>query len=94
MAATRIAPDEVDRRVVLTADQCVIDGSEFFLRGRIVVPVVDLAEPFIWGVWAEVSPKDFIRTQALWNLQGRESEPPYRGWLDTDLSPLLPYNEP
>jgi hypothetical protein len=86
LAATRIAPEEIERRVVLTPDQCVIDGTEFFLRGRIVVPVVGIEEPFIWGVWAEVGPKDFIRTQNLWKVEGRESEPAYRGWLDTELS--------
>ena len=86
MAAGRIPPEEVERRVVLNADQCVIDGTSFFLRGRVVVPIVGLAEPFIWGVWAEVGPKDFIRTQELWKVQGREAEPAYRGWIDTELS--------
>ena len=40
---------------------------------------------FIWGVWAEVSPKNFIRTHDLWTQSGREAEPAYPGWLDTDL---------
>ena len=85
LAATRINPDELERRVVMNHDQCVIDGATFFLRGRIVVPVLDLPEPFIWGVWAEVGPKDFLHTQKLWKVQGRENEPAYRGWLATDL---------
>jgi hypothetical protein len=85
LAATRIPHEEIESRVVLNADQCVIDGKEFFLRGRIVVPIADIAEPFIWGVWAEVGPKDFIRTQKLWKMDGREFEPTFRGWLDTDL---------
>jgi hypothetical protein len=85
LAATRIPADELEKRVVITRDQCVIDGTTFFLRGRIVVPVTGLEEPFIWGVWAEVGPKNFIRTHDLWNKKGRESEPPFRGWLDTDL---------
>jgi hypothetical protein len=76
----------LEERVVLTRDQCVIDGKAFFLRGRIVVPVLGLEEPFIWGVWAEISPRNFIRAHELWNRQGRELDPPFPGWLDTDLT--------
>ena len=85
LAATRVLAAELEERVVITRDQCVIDGKDFFLRGRIVLPVIGLEEPFIWGVWAEVSPKTFIRTHELWNVQGREAEPSHRGWLDTEL---------
>ena len=85
LAATRVPPEELEQRVVITPDQCVIDGTAFFLRGRIVVPIHDLDEPFIWGVWAEVSPKSFLRTQQLWKTPGREQEPAYRGFLDTQI---------
>jgi hypothetical protein len=85
MAAAAVPAAELGRRVVLTRDQCVIDGTTFYLRGRIVVPILDLDEPFVWGVWAEVSPKNFIRTHNLWTTVGRELEPPYEGWLDTNL---------
>jgi hypothetical protein len=85
LAVTRVPASELEERVVITRDQCVIDNEDFYLRGRIVVPILGLDEPFIWGVWAEISPKTFIRTHDLWNTPGRELEPPYRGWLDTDL---------
>jgi hypothetical protein len=85
LAVTRIPLEEIEQRVVITKDQCVIDGTKFFLRGRIVVPIIDLDEPFIWGVWAEISPKTFIRTQEQWNTEGREFTPPDPGWLDTEL---------
>ncbi len=84
-AALLIPADELDRRVVLSPEQCVIDGRSFFLRGRVVVPIAGLDEPFIWGVWAEIGPKDFLRTQSFWKVKGRERTPPYRGWLNTDL---------
>jgi hypothetical protein len=85
LAAGRIPAAELEKRVVITRDQCVIDGIDFFLRGRVVVPVIALEEPFIWGVWAEVSPKNFIHTHEMWNTHGREQEPMFRGWLDTEL---------
>jgi len=85
LAVTAIPLDEFEKRVVITPDQCVIDGRDFYLRGRILVPVIGLDEPFVWGVWAEISPKYFIRANDLWNVPGRESEPAFPGWLNTEL---------
>jgi hypothetical protein len=90
LAATRVPSVMLEERVVITRDQCVIDGgvidsARYFLRGRIAVPIIGIEDPFIWGVWAEISPKNFMRTHDLWHQQGREFEPPYPGWLDTDL---------
>jgi len=70
---------------VYTPDQCVIDGKDFYLRGRILVPVIGVEEPFVWGVWAEVSPINFVRTNELWTVEGREAEPAFPGWLNTQL---------
>jgi hypothetical protein len=84
-AALAIPADEWEQRVVITADQCVVDGKTFFLRGRIPVPVIGLEEPFIWGIWAEVSPKDFIRTIELWKVEGREAQQPFPGWIDSEI---------
>jgi hypothetical protein len=84
-AALAIPAEELEQRVVLTADQCVIDGRDFYLRARIPVPIHGLDEPFIWGVWVEVSPKDFLRTNELWTTPGRENEPAFPGWLSTEL---------
>ena len=88
LAATRIAEEELEQRVVLTADQCVIDGRRFYLRGRILVPVMGIVEPFIWGVWAEVNARNFLRTTEMWTVAGREKEAPFPGWLDTNLLPF------
>jgi hypothetical protein len=69
----------------MSPDQCVIDGRDFYLRGRIAVPVIGLDEPLIWGIWVEVGPKDFIRTNEMWSVAGREMEPAFKGYLDTEL---------
>jgi hypothetical protein len=88
-AALAIPKDEADSRIVITPDQCVIDQRNFYIRGRIPIPIHgsngDLAEPFIWGVWVEVSPKNFIRTNELWNTPGRENEPPFPGYLNSEI---------
>ena len=84
-AASLIPRNEAERRVVLTRDQCVIDGRSFYLRGRIPVPILGLDEPFIWGVWAEVGPKSFLHTIDMWKVEGREKDPPFPGWLDSEI---------
>jgi hypothetical protein len=88
-AVASIAEQDLDRRVVFTPDLCVIDHRHFFLRGSIPVPVYEHEEPFIWGVWARVSEQDFLRANEVWKVEGRESEPAFTGWLQTEI-PLHP----
>ena len=51
-----VPPVEREQRIVITPDQCVVDNSSFYLRGRILIPITGLDDPFVWGVWAEVGP--------------------------------------
>ncbi len=85
-----IPEHERDSRASLSSDQCVIDGEHFFVRGRIVIAVTDGPDPFVWLVWVSLSEKNFDRMRELWHTQGRETEPPYFGWLQT----ALPYPVP
>lgn len=80
-----IPPDERDTRTELSSDQCVIDGEHFFVLGRIVIPVIDGPEPFVWLAWISLSEKNFARMSELWEVEGRETEPPYFGWLQSAL---------
>jgi hypothetical protein len=77
------------RRCRLTQDLCVIDGKHFFIYGSLEVPIRGYPDPFTWGVWASLSKRDFRRAEGLMGVRGRETEPPYVGWLATDI-PLYP----
>lgn len=72
-------------RSELSSDQCLIDGKHFFVLGRIVIPVVDGPDPFVWLAWVSLSEANFLRTCELWEREGRESEPPYFAWLQSAL---------
>jgi hypothetical protein len=85
LAAAEVPMEELEQRVAFTPDQCAIDGRDFYLRGRILIPVIGSEMPFVWGIWAEVSPKNFIRTSELWTVEGRENEPAFPGWLNSNL---------
>jgi hypothetical protein len=80
-----IAPEERDRRAELSSDQCVIEEKNFFVRGILEIPVIDGASPFSWGVWVSLSEANFLRASELWDKPGRELEPPYFGWLSTEI---------
>jgi hypothetical protein len=80
-----VPPAEREQRIVITPDQCVVDNSSFYLRGRILIPITGLDDPFVWGVWAEVGPTDFIRVNDRWHTPGRENDPPFPGYLDSEI---------
>jgi hypothetical protein len=76
----------------LADEQCVINGEHFFIRARIVLPVTRLALPdqhaddtFEWGVWVSLSEHNYDRACQLWNDPKRVDEPPYFGWLATEV---------
>ena len=85
VAALAVPKDEIERRVVITADQCVIDGRFYYVRGRFALPVHGLDEPFIWGVWARLRPEDFYTTNKRWTDPNRVDEPAYAGLLNSEL---------
>ena len=86
----RLPAEAHGTRVKLGEELCVVDEAQFFIRGRIVVPIVDHPEPFVWLVWVSLSASNFDRTLELWEQPGRESEPPYFGWLSSDLPGFMP----
>jgi hypothetical protein len=76
---------EREQRTLLGSDQCVIDDEHYFVRGCLDIPIRDSAEVFRWGVWVSLSKESFHRMSQLWETPGRESEPPFFGWLCTPL---------
>ena len=72
-------------RAELSSDQCVIDDKQFFIRACLELPVRAHAEPLSWGVWVSVSETSFQRVAELWEVEGREAEPPLFGWLNTSV---------
>lgn len=63
----------------------MIGGEHFFVRARLVVSVLDADEEFDLGVWVSLSKANFARASELWTNPDRVNEPPYFGWLATEL---------
>ncbi len=75
---------------VLGDEQCVIADEHFFLRARLILPVLDSENEFEWGVWVSLSKSNFARATELWASPERVAEPPYFGWLSTELPTYEP----
>ena len=68
-------------RAKLSADVCVIDGKEFYIRGCIEIPVAGCSDVFVWGVWVSVSEESFRYIYEHWDAPIGDDEPPRFGWL-------------
>jgi len=80
-----VPEEERENRCQLSSDQCIIDNEFFFILGNIYLPITDKEESFNWTAWVSLSEESFDRASELWEIQGRENEPPYFGWLSTEL---------
>lgn len=80
-----VAAEEFDRRVELTADQCVIDGNTFFIRGHIEIPIHGNPSPLSFSVWSSLSEKSFHHMNERWDEPDRVGDGPYFGWLSTPI---------
>ena len=80
-----IPEDEREERVAISSDQCIIDDEQFYILGRIEIPVLESDNCFYWLAWISLSEEDFERASALWETRGRENEPPYSGELKSKL---------
>lgn len=79
-----VPEEELARRVVLTADTCVIDDEHYFIRGVLLIPIVDRPEgpPFGFGVWVSQKKENF---EAYVDSPDSDEIGPFFGWLSTRI---------
>jgi hypothetical protein len=82
-----VPADERDARCRLDADACVIDGSYYFVRGCLEIPVHGEPEPFSWGVWVSLSEQSFAQWAACFESEQRSHVGPFFGWLNAAFAP-------
>ena len=76
-----LSDEERSQRVQENPDLCVLDGTRFFVRGVIPLPVAQRERPYNIGAWVEVSPSSFERIYELWSEPDQDREPPLEGVL-------------
>lgn len=72
-------------RCVLTPDQCVVDGTEFYVRASLPVHVHDADSPLLYGVWVSLSAEHYQRFSTLFDDRDRRPGESFFGWLCTPL---------
>ena len=75
----------------LTSDFCTIthdEGTDRFIRTVLEIPIIGVAEPFVWGVWVSLSEKSYSRYVDTYDdpLEGEV----FFGWVCN----TLPYYPP
>jgi hypothetical protein len=78
-----IPEDERSRRISLTSDTCQIDGSQFYVRGLIRLPIRDSDERFGIGVWVSHQEDNF---RAYVQQPDSPTIGPFFGWLSNNIS--------
>jgi len=89
----QIPAEQRQDRCELSSDTCAIDMKHFFIVGNLEIPIIGRRQKFVWSPWVSLSEKNFKRVGELWEQPGRETEPPYFGWLSS-IIPGYPTSEP
>jgi hypothetical protein len=66
----------------LGSDTCTItdaEGTNYFIRVVVEIPIHGITEPFMWGVWVSLSKASFDRYRATWDEPDETDA--YFGWF-------------
>lgn len=75
----------------ISSDFCSItheDGTDYFIRAVLEVPIHGVEEPFLWGVWVSLSEKSFTRYVQTYDSPVEGDG--FFGWVCNSLS-AYPY---
>lgn len=70
---------------LLSNDLCSTVDGNYFIRTILEVPIIDIDEPFMWGVWISVSEKSFNHYTNKKNEDEDEDLTHYFGWFQNRL---------
>lgn len=70
---------------LLDEDICIINGENYFIRGRIELPIIGTAETFCWGVWGSLSRENFQKIIEMKDEPERAELPPMFSWLSSNI---------
>ena len=80
-----IPAKERNTRIYFSTDICVIDDSEFYIRGVLPIPVVNSDDEFRWGLWAKVDKDDFDTYSKYWDGNLPDNLPALHGSLSGSM---------
>ena len=78
---------ERSERIRGDSDACVIDEEAFYIRGVILIPIVDTADHFGIGVWVSQKRENFLTYMENYDTPDIG---PFFGWLSNSIPPYVP----
>lgn len=75
-------------RSAITEDQCQLvtpEGTHFFVRALLSIPIKGGDKVFTWGVWCSLSEKSYAEVSGLGENPDRRGMRPYVGWLCSSI---------
>ena len=85
---------EREARCQLDPDACVIDGTEYYVRGCLEIPVEGETEAFSWGVWVSLSEQSFWQWVASYESERRSHVGPFFGMAECSAETVPGYGGP
>ncbi len=82
-AVWAIPESEREARAKFTTHLCKMDGR-CFIRGILLIPLVEREDEFAWGLWAEVEPAVFERYLEIYDSDASD-EAPQSGTLANEI---------
>lgn len=76
---------EREARTELTSDLCSIDGEDFFIRGLLQIPLVDMEDDFAWGLWMSVSEANYRRYIETFDWKEQSQVGSFTGWISNQI---------
>lgn len=89
-----LSEEQKTRIATLSSDVCtIVHGGEadHFIRAMLEIPIVGVAEPFLWGVWVSLSEKSFNRYRETY--ESPVAGEGFFGWVCNEIK-LYPYDKP
>jgi len=83
-----IPDNELEERTFLTSDTCVIDDTDYFVKGCLEIPVTGYKELFSYNGWVSLSEDNFFKFQDLFDVAERENQEPMVGWFSSWIYPF------
>lgn len=80
-----LSPEVRADRAVLGTDNCIIDHERYLVRGCLEIPVHGEQDPFVWGVWADISKADYDVFESAFGKDRRADLGPFAGYLGNVL---------
>ena len=73
-------------RCLVGQDVCILDGTRYYVRCRLAVPILDYEEPLVWMIWCRVSWRTCAAISSAGKFGGEERHVTAEGLLANRLA--------